>query len=56
MQKASDAGLDLVEVSPQVDPPVCAKFLILVNLNMKPKKKLVRPRKNKKKLQLKKLR
>ena len=23
MQKASDAGLDLVEVSPQVDPPVC---------------------------------
>ncbi len=34
MQKASDVGLDLVEVSPQV----------------------VRPRKNKKKLQLKKLR
>ena len=55
MQKASDAGLDLVEVSPQVDP-LFVKFLILESLSMKLKKRLVLPRKNKKRLQLKKLR
>ena len=55
MQKASDAGLDLVEVSPQVDPPVC-KILDFGKFKYEAQKKLVRPRKNKKKLQLKKLR
>ena len=63
MQKASNAGLDLVEVSPQVDPPVCKildfgkfKYTLKMFNEDAAEKKLVRLRKNKKKLQLKKLR
>ena len=52
MQKASDAGLDLVEVSPQVDPPVC-KILDFGKFKYEAQKKASTSKKKQKEITIK---
>ena len=48
IKKASEVGLDLVEVSPQVDPPVC-KILDFGKFKYEAQKKRVQLRRSKEK-------
>lgn len=52
IEKAYDAGLDLVEVSPNADPPVC-KILDYGKYKYEQQKKPTKPAKNKRPLMLK---
>ena len=54
IQKASEAGLDLVEVSPNVDPPVC-KILDFGKFKYQAQKKASTAKKKQKEITLKKL-
>lgn len=52
MQKALDAGLDLVEVSPNVDPPVC-RVMNYGKFRFEQRKKQLSQKKKQKQIQVK---
>lgn len=52
MKSAADVGLDLVEISPQADPPVC-KILDFGKFKYEAKKKLTQAKKKQKIVQIK---